>query len=170
MKKQYLECGKVCGPHGVRGVLKVESWCDTPKVLASQKRVFLAEKDGSYKELKVLGASVSGPQVLMTIEGIDDRDVAVAMKNTVLYLHRDDIPVARGQMLIADMISLPVIDAHSGKQYGTIKDVTEVPRGLLYTIDTPDGEVYYPSGDQFIKEINPDTGMLITPIPGFFEE
>jgi 16S rRNA processing protein RimM len=88
----------------------------------------------------------------------------------MLYLHRDDIPVARGQMLLADMISLPVIDANSGKQYGTIKDVTEVPRGLLYTIDTPAGEVYYPSGEQFIKEINPDTGMLITPIPGFFEE
>ena len=169
MKKQYLECGKVSGPHGVRGALKIESWCDSPKVLASQKHIFLADKDG-YTERKVLTASVSGAQVLMTIEGVDDRDVAVAMKGTVLYLHRDDIPVKAGQMLLADMISLPVIDADSGRQYGTIKDVTEVPRGLLYTIETPTGDVYYPSGDTFIRKIDPEAGMLITPIPGFFED
>ena len=170
MKNIYLECGKVTGPHGVRGVLKVESWCDTPKVLASQKRVFLAKKDGEYEERKILGASVSGQLVLMTLEGIDDRDVAVAMKNTVLYLHRDDIPLKRGQMLLADMIGLQVIDADTGKVYGVIKEVGDVPRGLLYTIATEHGEVYYPSGKEFIKEIDPERGMFITPIPGFFED
>lgn len=170
MKKMYLECGKVCGPHGVRGALKIESWCDTPKVLASQKRVFLADKDGSYNERRVLTASVSGATVLMTIEGVEDRDLAVAMKGTVLYLHRDDIPVKRGQMLLADMIGLPVIDADSGVTYGTVKDVSDVPRGLLYTIDTPKGDVYYPSGKEFIRSIDPDVGMLVTPIPGFFED
>jgi 16S rRNA processing protein RimM len=170
MKNIYLECGKVMGPHGVRGVLKVESWCDTPKVLASQKRVFIAARNGEYEERKVLGASVSGPSVLLTLEGIDDRDVAVAMKNTVLYLHRDDIPVKRGQMLLADMIGLAVIDADTGVRYGEIKEVTEVPRGLLYTVATDSGDVYYPSGKEFIKKIDPDEGMLITPIPGFFED
>ena len=170
MKNMYLECGKVMGPHGVRGVLKIESWCDTPKVLASQKRVFLANKDGSYEERKVLGASVSGALVLLTLEGIDDRDVAVAMKNTVLYLHRDDIPVKKGQMLLADMIGLSVIDADTGRVYGTITEVNDVPRGLLYTISTESGDVYYPSGKEFIKKIDPEEGMIITPIPGFFED
>ena len=170
MKKEYLECGKVTGPHGVRGVLKVESWCDTPKVLASQKRVFLADKDGEFEERKVLGASVSGALVLLTLEGIDDRDVAVAMKNTVLYLHRDDIPVKKGQMLLADMIGLPVIDADTGVRYGVISEVGDVPRGLLYTIATERGDIYYPSGKEFIKRIDPEEGMFITPIPGFFED
>ena len=105
MKKEYLECGKVCGAHGVRGVMRVESWCDTPKVLAGQKRVFLASEEGEMRELKVLSASVNGPLVLMALTGIDSREAAIAMKNTVLYLHRSDIPVKRGQMLLADMIT-----------------------------------------------------------------
>ena len=108
--------------------------------------------------------------MLLTLEGIEDRDVAVAMKNTVLYLHRDDIPVKRGQMLLADMIGLAVIDAETGVRYGEISDVTDVPRGLLYTISTGKGDVYYPSGKEFIKKIDPEEGMLITPIPGFFED
>ena len=157
------------GPHGVRGVLKIEVWCDSSKVLAKQKRVFLADKDGGYEERKVVSASAAGNLVLMSIEGVEDRDIAVSMKNTVIYLHRDDIPVAKGQMLLADMIGLAVIDADTGAEYGEITEVTDVPRGLLYTIKTPTGDVYYPSGKEFIKEIDEEKGMFITPIPGFFD-
>ena len=169
MKKRYLEGGKVLGPHGVRGVLKIEVWCDSPKVLAKQKRVFLADKDGGFEEKKVVSASAAGALVLMSLEGIEDRDVAVAMKNTVIYLHRDDIPVAKGQMLLADMIGLPVIDANTEEVYGEITEVNDVPRGLLYTVKTAKGDVYYPSGKEFIKEIDEEKGMFITPIPGFFD-
>ena len=157
------------GPHGVRGVLKIEVWCDSPKVLAKQKRVFLAGKDGGYEERSVASASAAGNLVLMSIEGVEDRDIAVSMKNTVIYLHRDDIPVAKGQMLLADMVGLAVIDANTGAEYGEITEVTDVPRGLLYTIKTPTGDVYYPSGKEFIKEIDEEKGMFITPIPGFFD-
>lgn len=170
MKKEYLECGRVCNAHGVRGILKVEPWCDSPKVLASRKRVFLAEKDGSYREIKVLSSSVGGALVLLSLEGIQTREDAIAMKNTILYLHRDDIPLRKGEMLIADMIGLSVIDANSGRVYGEITSVTDAPRGKLYFIKTPSGEVIYPSGDQFIKEIIPEVGMYITPIAGFFDE
>ena len=169
MKKMYLEGGKVLGPHGVRGVLKIEVWCDSPKVLAKQKRVFLTDKDGGYEEKKVVTASAAGDIVLMSLEGIEDRDVAVGMKGTIIYLHRDDIPVAKGQMLLADMIGLPVIDADTGVRYGEITEVVDVPRGLLYTIKTPTGDVHYPSGKEFIREIDEEKGMFITPIPGFFD-
>ena len=169
MKKEYLECGRVLGAHGIRGVLKVESWCDSPRVLAGQKRVFLAE-EGGYREYKVLTASANGPCVLMSVEGIDSRESAIAMKNKVFYLHRSDIPVKDGAMLIADMIGLDVVDAVSGRRYGEISDVIEVPRGLLYTIKTEGKDVLFPHVDEFIKEIDAERGMLITPIPGFFDD
>ena len=138
-------------------------------VLVRAKRVFIATGEGEYREHKILTASSNGQSVLLSIEGITDRDQAIAMKNTVLYLHRDDIPIEDGAMLLADMIGLPVIDANTGVRYGVITDVTEVPRGLLYTIATDRGEVLFPSVDEFIKEIDPESGMLVTPIPGFFD-
>ena len=30
MPKKFLEAGKIVGTHGVRGDLKVQSWCDSP--------------------------------------------------------------------------------------------------------------------------------------------
>ena len=169
MKKEYLECGRVCTAHGVRGFLKVEPWCDSPSVLAMQKRVFFAEKDGSYKETKVLSASVSTRFVLMLIEGISDREAAQALKNKTLYLHRNDIPVEEGAVLIADMIGLPVIDVDSGHVYGTLSDVTDAARGKLYSVKTEKGEVLIPDHPEFVKKIDTDTGIYIRPIPGFFD-
>lgn len=169
MRNEYLECGRVCGAHGVRGVLKVEPWCDTPKVLAGSARIFLSTKEGEYRERKVLTASVNGPSVLISIEGVSTREEAIAMRDVVLYMHRDDIPLRRGQMFLADMIGLPVVDADTGRVYGKIKKVEEAARGLLYTVATESGDVLYPSTPEFVKEIDPEGGMLITPIPGFFD-
>ncbi len=169
MKKIYLECGKVCAAHGVRGALKVEPWCDSPRVLAMQKRVFLANGDGTFKEARVLTASVSAGTVLMTLDGVEGRDAAIAMKGTILYLHRDDIPVKAGEMLLSDMIGLDVVDANTGVKYGVITDITEVPRGLLYTIKTEKGEVLYPSADALVAGVDAERGLLVTPISGFFD-
>lgn len=159
----------VRSPHGVRGILNVECWCDSPRVLAKQKRVFILGRDGSYKEIKVISASPAPDRVLMGLEGIDSREAAQGYKNTVLYLHRDDIPVPKGAMLIADMIGLPVVDFDTGRVYGEISDVRDGVRYKLYTVKTDSGEVILPGVDEFIKEITEERGLLVRPIPGFFD-
>ncbi len=170
MKKEYLECGKVCSAHGVRGFIKVEPWCDSPRVLASQKRVFIAAKDGSYKEIAVKCASVSTKYVLMALEGIDTREAAQAEKNRILYLHRNDIPVEKGAVLIADMIGLSVIDIDSGRVYGKLREVNDGVVSKLYTVATEVGDVLIPGIPEFVKEIDTERGIFIKPIPGFFPE
>ena len=133
MKKEFLEGGRVCNAHGIRGLLKAEAWCDSPKVLAAQKRIFFAEKDGSMKECKVTRGSVAQGFVLLGLEGLETREDAIALKNKVFYLKREDIPVPEGAYLIADLIGLPVIDIDSGRRYGTVEDITLYLKGL-----TPD--------------------------------
>jgi 16S rRNA processing protein RimM len=105
----------------------------------------------------------------MGLEGIDSREAAQGYKNTVLYLHRDDIPVPKGAMLIADMIGLPVVDFDTGRVYGEISDVRDGVRYKLYTVKTDSGEVILPGVDEFIKEITEERGLLVRPIPGFFD-
>lgn len=170
MKKEYIECGKICSPHGVRGAINVEHWCDSEKVLTSQKRVFFAEKDSSFREVRVLSASSGGKFVIMTLEGIDSRDAAQAEKNKILYLHRDDIPVKRGAALISDMIGLPVIDVDTGRVYGTLSDVSDGVSSKLYSVRCESGEVLIPGVPEFIKEIDVERGVFVRLIPGFFPE
>jgi len=170
MKKEYLECGIVRSPHGVRGILNVECWCDSPRVLAKQKRVYILGRDGSYKEVRVISASPAPDRVLMGLEGIDSREAAQALKNTVIYARREHIPVPKGRVLIADMIGLDVIDADTGRVYGTLTDVTDGVRHQIYTVKTQKGEVLFPAVKEFLEEIDTERGVFIHVIPGFFDD
>ena len=168
MKAEYLEAGRICTAHGVRGALKVEHYCDSAAVLAKQKKIYISER-GAYSERRVISASVAGQFVLMTIEGIDTREAAIAQRGRVIYLSREDIPVPKGAMLIADMIGLPVIHAESDERLGEISDVSDVAGRRIYTVRTAGGEVMLPDVKEFIKEISEERGMRVLPIPGFFD-
>ena len=169
MKNEYLEGGKVCTAHGVAGALKLEHYCDGPKVLAKQKRIFFKNRDGSYKEYAVKSASVSGQFVLMTLDGISTREAAIALRGVTVYLHRSDLPLKQGEMFIADMIGLPVVHAESGESLGEISDISEIAGRRIYTINYRGKNVLLPHVPDFIKEIS-DEGMRVSPIPGFFDE
>ena len=84
MKNKYLECGKIINTHGVAGTVKVENRCDTPKILASLKRIYFKVGD-LYDEKKVLSGSVMGQFVLLKLDGVTDLDGAAALKNTLIY-------------------------------------------------------------------------------------
>ena len=169
MKKTYLEGGKICTSHGVKGLVKVEHFCDSPKVLSSAKKIYLKERDGSFTEKKVNSASVAGQFVLMAIEGIDSREEAIAYRGRIIYLHRDDIPMKKGAMLIADMIGLAVYHAESGESLGEISDISDVAGRRIYTVKYEGKEVLLPDVPEFIKEINEERGMAVLPIPGLFD-
>ena len=168
-RKEYLECAKIINTHGVRGDVKLESLCDTPKVLAGLKRVF--ELEGSrYVEKKVLHASVFKNFVIATIEGVDDMDKAIAKKGTMLYAAREDFKLDDDAYFIADLIGLPVIDVDSGKEYGKIADVINRGASDIYVVNTPSGERMMPVVDEFVKKVDIDKAVYVHTIPGLLSD
>ena len=169
MKKEFLECGKVLSAHGVRGLVKVEPWCDSPKVLASQKRVYIKHGEGEYLPLAVNSGAVMGQICLMELEGIDTRETAQCKRGLVLYLRREQIPLRDGGYFIQDIIDLPVIDVDTGKVYGKIKEVTDGVQGKLFTVGTDKGDVLFPGIGEFVINVDIEKGVYVRPIPGFFD-
>ena len=45
MKQAYLECGKIINIHGFRGAVKLESYCDSPAVLAGLATLWCRDGD-----------------------------------------------------------------------------------------------------------------------------
>ena len=170
MKKTYLEGGKICTSHGIKGLVKVEHLCDSPRVLLSVKRIFLKGRDGTFSERAVSSCSVMGQFLLMGIEGITTREEAIAYRGRIFYLDREDVPLPEGAMFIADMIGLPVIHAESGESLGEIAEINDIAGRRIYTVKYQGHEVLIPDVPEFIKEISEDRGMRVLPIPGLFDE
>ena len=169
--KDYLECGKVVGSHGVKGGCKVESLCDSPRVLCGFDTVYLKAKDGSYSPLKVRQASVYKGMGLLYFEGYDTPEATLPLRTRMLYVKREQIPLEEGAFLLADLIGLPVSDIDSGRVYGTLTAVDTMPASTVYTVTAEDGrEVLIPAVAEFIKEVDPASGVKVRLIPGFFDE
>lgn len=169
MQEKYLECGKIVNTHGVRGALKIESWCDSPEILCRLPRIYYKKKDELIC-LEVERASVHKNHVLMYCKGIDTVEAAILLKNRIVYADRDMLPVPEDRVLIADIIGLEVFDENSGEKYGVLTDYIENPGSDLFSVSTADGkEVLVPAVPEFIGHID-DDGIYLTPIPGMFDE
>ena len=167
-KSNFLECGRIINTHGVRGGLKLESWCDTPQDLASLKKVYL--KNGTeYKCHKVKKASIFKQFVLFELDGISDIDTAMTLKGTVVYADRDDISIDEDAYFIADIIGLDVIDLASGEKIGTLLDVLNLGASDLYEINTKNGKKLIPAVPEFIKEVNLEKGIFVSLIEGMLD-
>ena len=168
MKKAYLECGKIINTHGIVGAVKLEPWCDSPEVLASLPCVYF-KKGEVYSAVKLVKASVFKRFVIATLEGVNDIDAASALREKVVFAAREDLPLEEGDNFIADLIGLPVIDAESGRVYGTLTGVINNGAADIYEIETPSGQRLMPAVDEFVRSIDDEKGIFITPIEGMFE-
>ena len=167
--QKYLECGAISNTHGINGAVKVFNQCDDPQVLASLDRVYV-EQLGVYRELTVTSSSVYKDTVIFTFEGVDSIDKAMRLKGKTLYADREDFELEEGEYFLADVIGLKVIDADSGKVYGTIENVNTNSAQLLYEINTPAGIRLLPVVDAFVKRVVIDEAVYVTPVSGLLED
>ncbi|MBQ9079823.1 MAG: 16S rRNA processing protein RimM [Clostridia bacterium] len=167
MRAAYLECGKIINTHGIDGAVKLESWCDSPEVLASLERVYF-KNGGDYEEREVLRASVFKQFVIAKIQGIGDIDAAQSQVGRVIYATREDFELEEGDYFIADLVGLDIIDADSGKVLGKLREVINRGASDIYIIDTPDGERMMPAVGEFVDRVDLEHGIYVRPIEGMF--
>ena len=167
-KCAYIECGKIINTHGARGGVKIDPWCNSPKDFTSLKRVFFLE-GGEYTMKKVLKSSAFKQFVIADIEGVDDMDKAMLLKNTILYAAREDFKLAKGEFFISDLVGLDVIDADNGTIYGALVETINRGASDIYVVKTENGERMIPAVNEFIDRIDLEKGVFVRPIPGMLD-
>lgn len=165
----YLPAGRVINTHGFRGTVKLESWCDSPEILAELACVYVKEQDG-YRAIRVRHASVFKQFVLMDLEGVESEEAANRMRGTEVFASREDLPLAAGDYFILDLLGLPVRHADSGEVLGELKDINTASARDLYIVKTPSGEYMIPAVPELIVKIDPDDAIYVRPIPGLLGE
>jgi ribosomal 30S subunit maturation factor RimM len=115
--------------------------------------------DRSPSDTYAVSSAASVPDTAKGIEGIESREEAIAYRSRLIYLHREDIPIPDGAMLIADMIGLPVYHAESRESLGEIKDVSDVAGRRIYTVNYQGRDILLPDVPEFIKEISEECGF-----------
>lgn len=169
MKKRFLECGKIVATHGLRGEVKVQPWCDGPEALLPFRTLYL---DGGNTPLTVEKSRTNKGMALVKFKGYDSPEAVQPLRGRVLYLDREEDTLEEGQYYIQDLLGLSVVDADTGAEYGTLRDVTETGANDVYHIAFPDGKTrLIPAIPQVVVDIDIDGGrMTIRPLEGLFDD
>lgn len=165
----YPECGKVISTHGCRGGVKIEPWCDSPAVLAALPAVYL--KNGTaMTRLEVRHASVFRRFVFAELAGVDTMEAAEKLRGSVLYAKREELGLAPGVLLVAELVGMSVFDARTGAKLGKMKDIIHPGATDIYVINTGKGEALVPAVPEFVQGIDAEKGVFLTPIEGMFDD
>ena len=130
--KKFLMIGQIVKPQGVRGELKIAPATDDPQRFCELPHVFLDEK--GEKKRKVLSGRVREGFAFLTLEGINDRDQAEALRNVFLYIDRENaVPLPEGRYYISDLIGMDVKD-ENGSLLGKLVDVFQAGGNDVYEV------------------------------------
>jgi 16S rRNA processing protein RimM len=113
--------GKIAGPHGIKGLVKIKAYCDDRSLLENDTPLFIAETGAQTLCGKITFKNSTGKYLLATIDGIKDRTDAENMDRSKLWVERDVLPdTDDDEIYIEDMIGLRV-ESPDGAHVGTIK-------------------------------------------------
>lgn len=170
MRKEYIEAGKIVTTHGVRGEVKLYPWCDDPEMFLDIETIYLDAK--GQKPLALEGVRFVKNMPLLKIEGVNSIDEAAKLRDKIIYIHRDDIPMEEGEYLIQDLMGLQVVDADDGHLYGELTQVSPTGANDVYHIRFTDGkERLIPAIPQVVIEVDLDGGVMkIRPLEGLFDD
>jgi 16S rRNA processing protein RimM len=132
MPADRILLGRIGRPHGVRGLVRVQSFTADPSDIASYGPV--SDETGARTfHLRVVQP---GEMPVVAVEGVADREAAARLTGTALYVARDRLPApAEDEFYHADLIGLAVEDA-SGRRLGTVANVNDHGAGAFLEIDT----------------------------------
>ncbi len=151
-----VEIGRVLGPHGLGGELKVRLHWRGSTTLDQAKRVLVAGRPCAVESVRVTPRGV-----LLKLAGIDDRDAAFACRGALVAVERDALPpLAPGEFYLSDLLGAEV-HGPDGK-LGEVVEVRTHPSVDSIAVRLLDGRVLeQPLSAPWLDEVDLEARRIV---------
>ena len=154
-----VEVGAIVDAYGLKGWVKVAAHADAGHggdALLSAKRWWLL-KGHERKSAPSLQAKTHSDSIVAHLGGVADRDVALALRGTRVYISRSEFPaLGADEFYWVDLLGLDVVNV-AGVHLGKVADMIDNGAHSVLRIEYPDTD----SG-------KPVTGERLIPFVGVF--
>lgn len=167
MSDDLIVVGSIAGAYGVRGEVRIKSFCANPADIETYSPVI--GDDGIQYHLALIGQVKGGFNA--RIVGVDTKEQADALKGVHLHTSRDQFPdLEDDEYYYADLLGLTVLDT-GGVTIGSVKQVLNhgaddlleiIVQGAAETALVPFTKACVPTVDMAGKRlvIDPPEGIL----------
>ncbi len=173
-ESSFLTVARVTRAHGVGGELSCEIVTEFPQRFRRTKILYFAwsVRDEAPPVARAVRSSRvvrrgHGTQLLLSVEGVDDRDAAEALRGALIQVPESEAwRLPRGRYYWHQIIGLRARTV-DGRELGTVKEILETGANDVYVVDTSRGELLLPAIKQVVKAIAPEQGTItVELLPG----
>ncbi|WP_458400826.1 ribosome maturation factor RimM [Mailhella sp.] len=164
--------GRLMKPHGIKGAIRVEYYAESPELL--EKPLMLRAGRFAPRPVRIREWSLWKDQLILTIEGVNDRTQAEQMRGQELLIDASFLPEAdEDEPYLRDLLGLTV-KLENGETVGELEDI-DFPAGQeMWVIRAPESkggyEILLPAVPEFVLDIDLDAEIVtIAPPEGLLE-
>jgi 16S rRNA processing protein RimM len=161
---QRVCVGAIAGAFGVRGDVRLKSYCAQPEAIAAYAPLFTEDGSRSFT-VRLIGTIPNGFSA--RLGGISTREEAEALKGTQLFADRSKLPAPdEDEFYHIDLIGLSVFDA-GGTQLGRISAVLNHGASDILEIktDSPGEPLLLPFTRAVVPTVDVSGGRVIVDLP-----
>ena len=161
-----LVVGRIGKAHGIKGEVTVEVRTDDPDLRFAAGAELLTEP-AARGPLTVSRGRVQGGRLVLSFEGVHDRNAAEALRNTMLVaeVDPDELPDDPDEYYDHQLEGLTVRTV-AGEELGVVEQMIHGPAQDLFAIRRPHGgELLLPFIEEFVPEVDLERGLVIADPP-----
>jgi 16S rRNA processing protein RimM len=164
-KDTSFTIGKVTGVHGLNGNLKVWSFAESVNTFCPGISVLLKSDEELGETFTILQALPHKKGIILSLEGIDSRNLAEDLIGKMILIDRDQLPEPeKDTWYWQDLLGLDVVDHQKGF-IGKITDIFPTGANDVLVVTDKDKETLVPMHKQFVELVDIEKKTLLTTLP-----
>ena len=169
LSESFVELGEIVGVWGVKGWIKLHSFTRNRADIADYQNWWLQSKrkNDLPQPIKVLRCREQGQGIVAQLEGVDDRDQAMALRGQSILVKQADMPkLSEGEYYWQELIGLMVTNQQ--KEIGIISSILETGANDVLVVNQVDRgeeenspEVLIPYTPQVVMQVDIVQGTML---------
>ena len=153
-----VEVGRVAGPHGLAGKIRVKTYAGDPSGPLRARTVRLSVEgpvgERRVRDFEVRAAQPQGGFAVFSLDGIDSRDAAQEWSGASVSVFREELPPpGEGEYYWIDLVGCEVVN-EAGHRVGEVAALEAGPAHDWLVIRHGEGESLLPMVEEFIREVD----------------
>lgn len=167
-QENFLCIGEIVGVHGIRGVVRVRSYCESP-IFMPDTPMLLRTPDGQHCTYTIEDVQFNKQQLLIRFTGVSDRNTAESLIGYEFLMPRSAFPEPEDDSYYwADIIGLSV-HTEDGRYLGKVDSIFPTGAHDVYVIKDGSKELLIPAIDTVIMSIGLKEQKMIVNLPDGLE-
>ncbi len=155
----FVLVGKITGPVGLDGSVRVETLTDVPQRFSPGAILFI--KGAPRKVLRMR----PGRLPVIKLEGVDAREAAEKLRGAELYVPEGAVPEpAADTYYHFQLLDMQVVDIH-GNILGTLTQILAYPAHDIYVVTHDGEETLIPAVADIVKSVDVAARRMVVDVP-----